>query len=114
MSLAKSLILGLMILAVLKGTVSVISQHVTKAFKESSMCLCKPLLSKPSMEPVTEQSIGSDPSTHAQDSYRVQTRTELFDHLLAQDLASQINPSACVSVAGNGVSLAIVCLSHPS
>lgn len=53
MSLAKSLILGLMILAVLKGAVSVISQHVTKAFK---------------------------------DSYRVQTRTELFDHLLAQDL----------------------------
>ncbi|CAK9116013.1 unnamed protein product [Durusdinium trenchii] len=53
LSLAKSLILGLMLLAVLKGTVSVISQHVTKAFK---------------------------------DSYRVQSRTELFDHLLAQDL----------------------------
>lgn len=34
LSLAKSLILGLMILAVLKGTVNVISQHVTKAFKE--------------------------------------------------------------------------------
>ncbi|CAJ1368059.1 unnamed protein product [Effrenium voratum] len=52
-SLAKSLILGLMLLAVIKGTVGVVSQHVAKAFK---------------------------------DSYRVQTRTELFDHLLAQDL----------------------------
>eukprot|EP00439_Symbiodinium_sp_Y106_P072976 s725_g13.t1 len=53
LSLAKSLILGLMLLAVVKGTVHVVSQHVAKAFK---------------------------------DSYRVQTRTELFDHLLAQDL----------------------------
>ncbi|CAE7250718.1 abcB4 [Symbiodinium natans] len=53
LSLAKSLILGLMLLAILKGTVNVVSQHVAKAFK---------------------------------DSYRVQTRTELFDHLLAQDL----------------------------
>jgi len=53
LSLAKSLILGLMILAVVKGIAHVMSKHVAKAFK---------------------------------DSYRVQMRTELFDHLLAQDL----------------------------
>ncbi|CAJ1400620.1 unnamed protein product [Effrenium voratum] len=33
-SLAKSLILGLMLLAVIKGTVGVVSQHVAKAFKD--------------------------------------------------------------------------------
>ena len=32
--MAKSLILGLMLLAVIKGTVGVVSQHVAKAFKD--------------------------------------------------------------------------------
>eukprot|EP00930_Biecheleria_cincta_P020784 TRINITY_DN15556_c2_g1_i2.p1 TRINITY_DN15556_c2_g1~~TRINITY_DN15556_c2_g1_i2.p1 ORF type:complete len:637 (-),score=140.43 TRINITY_DN15556_c2_g1_i2:157-2067(-) len=78
LSLAKSLILGLMLLALCKSAVNVLSQHVAKAFK---------------------------------DSYRVQTRTELFDHLLAQDF-EEFEKQGSKVMAGKAAPVVIDAMPH--